>query len=192
MDRFDELLRTDVSGLSVKQNRIAHIHLTEDQACVLDTDGILDGTALTDEVQVITEFLNPMPFARNVTIVASGATATGAKALIEGTNMADKPISEELTLNGATPVVGAKAFKTIKAITLPIAEATETVDVGWGDKLGLPFMLNGKPLAFALQDGTFESNAPALTVDDDEVEKNTIDLNSALHSEKAVDIYIIL
>jgi hypothetical protein len=193
LDRYDELLRTDVFGMPVHKMSVAHIHLTKEQACAADADGILNGAALdsTDETEV-TDFLNPMPYARNVKIVASAATAENAKAIVYGTNIADQEISEEFTLAGDTPVVGIKAFKTITKIVLPAAAASETIDVGWDDKIGLPFMLDVKPLVFAMQGGTIETTAPTLAIDDDEIEKNTIDLNTALHDEKAVDIFLFL
>ncbi len=192
MDRYDELLRTDVFGLPVNKASVAHIHLTAGQACADDADGILDDTALGTEAQKVTEFLNPMPYPRNLTVAASAATAEKAKVIVHGTNIADKPISEEFDLDGATPVVGSKAFKTITEIELPVKAGTETIDVGWGDKLGLPFMMANKPLVFALQDGALETTAPTLTVDADEIEKNTVELNSSLHDEKAVDLFIFL
>lgn len=192
MDRYDELLRTDVFAMPVYKSSVAHIHLTAEQACAADADGILDGIELGAQAQTVTEFLNTMPYPRNLTVVASAATGENAKVVVHGTNIADKPISEEFTLTGDTPVVGSKAFKTITAIQLPVAAGSETIDIGWGDKLGLPFMMTNKPLAFALQAGAIETTAPTLAIDADEIEKNTIDLNSALHDEKAVDIYLFL
>lgn len=190
MDRYDELLRTDVVNIAAHKSSVAHIHLTKEQACAADADGILDGIALTDEAQTVIEFLNPMPYSRNVTVVAG--TDSTSKVTVYGTNIANFPISEEFTLTGSTPVVGSKAFKTITAIVLPLDAGEETVDVGWGDKIGLPFLLADKPLVFALQAGVIETTAPTLVVDADEIEKNTIDLNSALDSTKAVDIYLVL
>lgn len=192
MNRYDELLRSDVFGLPVNKASGAHMHLTKEQACAADADGILNGAELGAEAVTVTKFLNPMPYPRNVTVVASAATGENAKVVVHGTNIANKPISEELALTGDTPVVGNLAFKTITAIDLPVAADSETIDVGWGDKLGLPFMLNGKPLVFALHNGALETTAPTLTVDTDEIEKNTIDLNSALNDDKAVDIYLVL
>jgi len=193
MDRYDELLRTDVFGMPVHKMSVAHIHLTADQACAADADSILaDATLDTEGETEVTEFLNPMPYPRNVTVVASAATAQDAKAIVYGTNIANQAISEDFTLKGDTPVVGNKAFKTITKIVLPAAASSETIDVGWGDKIGLPYMLSSKPLVFALQGGALETTAPTLAVDADEIEKNTIDLNSALHGEKAVDIFLFL
>ncbi len=46
MDRYDELIRTDVFGLPVHKLSCAHIHLTNEQACAADPDGLLDGEEL--------------------------------------------------------------------------------------------------------------------------------------------------
>jgi len=190
MNRYIGQLGTDIYGIGVDEARVGHIHLTKEQACAADTDGLLDGVALTEAAQTVTEFEKAMPYTRNVTAVASDAVTT--KITVYGTNIAGIAISEELTLNGTTPVVGAKAFKTVTSIVLPIATGTETVDVGFGDKIGLPFVFDAKPLAFAMQAGTLESTAPTLAIDTDEVEKNTIDLNSALDDTKDVDIFLVL
>lgn len=190
MERYIGQLGTDVYGVSADEAKVAHLHFTKEQACAADADGLLDGAALTAEVQTVTEFLNDMPYARNVQVVASDAATT--KVTVRGTNIADVAISEELTLTGATPVLGTKAFKTVTSVVLPIATGSETIDVGWGSKIGLPYMLKSKPLVFATQAGILETTAPTLAIDDDEIEKNTITLATALHDEKAVDVYLVL
>ncbi len=192
MDRYDELVRSDVFGLPVNKATMIHIHLTKEQACAADADGLLNDAALGAAAAEVTEFLKPMPYARNVTVVASAATGENAKVKVTGTNIADKVITEELALSDDTPVVGTLAFKTITSVILPAAAGSETIDLGWGDKLGLPFMMANKPLVFALQAGAIESTAPTLVVDSDEIEKNIIDLDTALHDDKAVDIYLVL
>src|SRR5438105_1227343 len=59
----------------------------------------------------LTTFSAQPAFPRNVQIVASGATT--ANVTINGTDIRDQVISETLALNGTTPVLGAKAFKTV-------------------------------------------------------------------------------
>jgi len=67
----------------------------------------------------------------NVAGVAGTVTITGFDA--NGT-----PISEELVLNGATVVVGTKAFARVRTVVLPPRVAAgNTVSVGTGGKLGL-------------------------------------------------------
>jgi hypothetical protein len=190
MERYIGQLGTDVYGVSADESKVAHLSYTKEQACAADADGLLDGTALTAEVQTVTEFLNDMPYARNVQVVASDAATT--KITVHGTNLKDEAISEELTLNGTDPVVGTKAFKTVTSVVLPIATGTETVDIGWGDAIGLPYTFDVKVLCFATQAGVFEATAPTLAIDDNEIEKNTITLATALHDEKAVDVYLVL
>lgn len=190
MNRYLGELSTDVYGINADEAKIAHLTYTKEQACAADADGLLDGTALTAAVQTITEFKNAMPYARNVQVVASDAATT--KVIVYGTNIKNEAISEELTLTGNTPVVGIKAFKTVTKIVLPIATGSETVDVGWGSKIGLPYMLDVKPLCFALQAGALETTPPTLAIDDNEIEKNTITLATALHDEKVVDVYLVL
>lgn len=67
----------------------------------------------------------------------------------------------------------------------------DKISVGWGDKLGLPYMLAHNTVLAAYLNNTKESNSPTVTVDADEIEKNTIDLHSTLNG-KAVDIYLIV
>lgn len=67
----------------------------------------------------------------------------------------------------------------------------DIVYVGWTDKLGLPYMLAHNTVLAAYLNNTKESNAPTVTTDVDEIEKNTIDLNSSLNGTP-VDIYLIV
>lgn len=76
-------------------------------------------------------------YGRNVTIVASGA-ATG-NVIVRGYDYLGQPMSETIALNGATPVLGVKAFKTVSSVTTGVAVAATTMNVGWGNTFGLPF-----------------------------------------------------
>ena len=192
MNRFIGQLNTDVYGISADEAKVAHLSYTKEQACAADADGLLDGIALTAAAQTITEFLSEMPYARNITVVASDSTGENAKVVVHGTNIKNEAISEEFTLAGTSAKVGNKAFKTVTKITLPIAVGTETIDVGWGDKIGLPYIFDVKPLCFATQAGALETTPPTLAIDDDEIEKNTITLATALHDDKAIDVYLVL
>jgi hypothetical protein len=76
------------------------------------------------------------PYGRNLTMVLSGA-GTGT-VIIDGYDYLGQPMSENFALNGTTPVVGKKAFKWIRQITLPTVGAV-TINVGFGSQLGLPY-----------------------------------------------------
>lgn len=79
------------------------------------------------------------PFGRNVTVVASGAATSNVT--VVGKDYLGQPVAESFTLNGATPVVGNKAFKWIDNITFGATAAT-TINVGFGSKLGLPYRMS--------------------------------------------------
>lgn len=70
--------------------------------------------------------------------------------------------------------------------------AYDTVSIGFNDVLGLPYFLPYNTVQAVYFGGTKEGTAATVTVDADEIEKNTIDLNSALTGAAAVDIYLIV
>lgn len=76
------------------------------------------------------------PFGRNITVVASGAATSNVTVI--GRDYLGQPMRESFTLNGTTPVVGAKAFKNVDRITAGVTGGT-TINVGWGTKFGLPW-----------------------------------------------------
>lgn len=67
----------------------------------------------------------------------------------------------------------------------------DIVYIGWNDKLGLPYQLTHNTVLAAYLDNTIEANAPTVATDVDDLEKNTVDLHSALDGT-AVDIYLIV
>jgi hypothetical protein len=76
------------------------------------------------------------PYGRNLTVVASGAATSNVT--IYGWDYLGQPMLESFTLNGATPVVGNKAFKSFNYASWGLTAGT-TISVGLGVKLGLPF-----------------------------------------------------
>lgn len=78
-------------------------------------------------------------FGRNVTVVASGAATSNVT--VFGRDYLGQPMAESLTLNGATPVVGVKAFQWIDRVTFGATSAT-TINLGWGARLGLPYRMS--------------------------------------------------
>jgi len=76
------------------------------------------------------------PWGRNLTYVASGAATSTI--LVDGWDYLGQPMSEQITLNGATPVVGLKCFKYLRQITAGITGGT-TVNIGFGANVGLPY-----------------------------------------------------
>lgn len=77
-------------------------------------------------------------FGRNLQVVASGAATSAVT--IRGRDYLGQPMVELFTLNGATPVVGNKAFKWIDSVTYAATAAT-TITVGTGAKFGVPYYM---------------------------------------------------
>lgn len=74
-------------------------------------------------------------YGRNVTVVLSGAGTPAIE--VFGRDYLGQPMSEQFTGNGTTPVVGKKAFKEVTSISA--AATAVTMNVGYGDVLGLPY-----------------------------------------------------
>ena len=196
-NRYVGKLATDVYGTNADEAKTAHVTYSATDAVAADTDGV--HLAHTDDggEEVLTTGITNPPCARNIT-ATSGGTAGDIKAvqvIVVGTNLNDESITETLpvfTADSATTVVGAKAFKTVTQITIPAHDGTgATTSIGFGDILGLPFMMDKNYVDKAIFNGVKETTAPTVVVDADEIEKNTIDLNSALDGS-VVDVYLTL
>ena len=75
------------------------------------------------------------PFGRCISVAAGGAS-TGT-VVVYGWDYLGQPIAEGFTLNGATPVVGNKAFKAYNYLTFTASAAS--LFISTTNKLGLPY-----------------------------------------------------
>ena len=195
-NRYVGELATDVYKVAVNEAKTAHIALTGDEAAA---DGaVMAATAgvTTSAGKTVTADLTNPPYPRNLIVTPAGTT-TDVKAgnvTVTGTNMKDEVITEAFAFleNASTATTGDKAFKTVTSVHIPQQDGTGcTFAVTFGSKLGLPFELDKKTCIMALHNGAIETTAPTMAIDDDEVEKNTITLNTTLDGEE-VDIYLLL
>src|SRR5580765_375703 len=76
-------------------------------------------------------------YGRCLQIVASGAATSTCQ--FNGWDYLGQPLSETFTLNGATPVQGKKAFKTLSNFVVLTTTGATTVTAGLGTGLGLPY-----------------------------------------------------
>lgn len=84
-------------------------------------------------------------FGRNITVIASGAATSNVT--VYGNDYLGQPMAESFTLNGAVAVVGKKAFRRVTRITYGATAAT-TINVGYGDVLGLPYAYIGEGVSY--------------------------------------------
>lgn len=92
---------------------------------------------------------------RNLTCVASGACTRTVT--VTGYDYLGQKIVETMTLNGTTTVQGLKAFSWIESIVISSSTDTETVNIGWGNKLGLPYA--GQAMVSEVKNGAVAANA---------------------------------
>jgi hypothetical protein len=167
---------------------------TAAEAAAASATGVHAAVTDTGVQQVVTTGITNPPAPRNITATAGG-TAADIKAIavtIAGTNEAGEAITEVLpvfTEDTAGIVTGAKAFATVTSITIPAHDGTgATTAIGFGDKLGLPdYLSDAADVGYASFGGVKETTAPTVVADADELEKNTVDLNTALNGT-AVDV----
>lgn len=134
--------------------------------------------------------------ARNIT-ATTGGTNTDVKAIqvvVVGKDRAGATINETLpafTVNVNGIVSGAKAFKTVTYIDLPVHDGTgATTSIGHSSALGLDRKLSRNTVLAAFLGGVREATAPTVAFSTSALESNTVILSSALDgSEVIIDLY---
>ena len=101
-------------------------------------------------------------YGRCLRLVASGAY-TGV-IIIRGRDYLGQPMREDLTSNGATAVLGVKAFRYVDSINVATAGAGVTIDIGVRDALGLPEKLQTTGGIIEVKNGTTTANAGTFVV----------------------------
>lgn len=128
------------AGADLGQRLMQRLNLGSPPAT--DADGILvaESIATAGETSTFAATYDPDEmgiYGRDVGVVASGAATSDVT--IVGRDYLGQPMRETLTLNGATDVFGTKAFKYVDLVEFEATAAT-TISVGWGGKLGLPYV----------------------------------------------------
>ena len=187
----DMNLSTDAFDRFVAWGFTAHIHVPGAEAPAADTTSVLAATALTATTQTITTGITNPGVPRSVQVVGNTAGMTG-NVTVKGTAYDGSAISETFALNGTTTVAGTAAFATVTEIDLPVQTgAGDTVSVGAGDALGIPYKLTVNTVQFAVLNGAKEGTAPTVSVDPTNIQNNTVTLASALDAHD-VDVYLIV
>lgn len=191
-----QTIKTNVSGISVKQDFIAHLQVSAANAVIANISGILAAVIDTGVQQlVVTGLTNPtIPKNITATVGGTGANITAKQVIITGTNFADAVITETLpAFTAATPgtVQGSKAFKTVTSITIPANGTGVTTSIGFGEKLGLPYKVIFPIILATYINNVKEVTVPTVTTDSVNIENNTIKLSSSL-SGTIVDIFLIV
>ena len=121
-------------------------------------------------------------------LVVTGNAGANEVIVVTGTNAAGASITENFTLSGTTPQVGAKAFKTVTNIHTPIG--THTAAIVCGDVLGLINKLAVSTALFKFFNNA--TDAGTLAVSASALESNTYAPAGTLDGTKLVDLYYIV
>lgn len=182
-------------------------------AATITYTGATDGTSPMDGAIAApsTVFLNganvlvyALDVPRNITVAVTHATSVVAMTIVvSGYDEYGVPMSESLSITAtgtSKSAAGLKAFKYVYSIALTSAgdSTTNTLNLGWGDVLGLPYKLPA--LSDFFTNGTYfnevlEATAPTVVKGDATTAttttgdvRGTVDLNSAMNGS-AVSVW---
>ena len=147
----------------------------------LDADGIWDGVSATNSATAFTSADYKSTFDGSSTSLTSTAgeidspygrtlSCTGSAGsdhvcTISGRDYLGQAMKESITLSGTGVIAGLKAFKYVDSIAIATGAASDTVDVGWADLLGIPYA--GTSLLSDTENGVVAAGAltAAITTD---------------------------
>lgn len=183
---------SNVPLVNFERGFISKFQISAANAVAQSNIDILAATALTAVAQFITEGITNPPVPRSIK-VKGNAVGIAGDVVITGTNYLGVEITETIALNGSTAAEGDKAFKTVTQIDLPVETnvGTDTVSIGFGNKLGLPYRLSLDSVVAAYRDGTREGTLPTVATSKTDIELNTVLLNSALNGTQ-IDVLLIV
>lgn len=144
---------------------------------------VKDDTAAVTAGKMITALNASTKFKAVYLASLAGTDKVKIEALVEAAN--DATMVATFSDAGGTGVTMGEAADAVTGV------APDLVFIGYGDILGLPYMSSWKNAAYAVFNGILETTPPTQVADADEIEKNTIDLNSNLDGS-AVDIYLVI
>ena len=194
---YNQKIANDAGGEDVRCF-MPCVHLSEAQAVAKSANGVIAAFACSTAKTTKTTGFAAMPFARTVSATVAATTAAHIDAVqvkVTGLNDAGEVISEDLpAFTDDTPgiVTGALAFASITKVEVPaMGGDSATVAIGWGDAIGIGYLLPHNTVQMPYKDNTKESVAPTVAVSATDLESNTVLLNNALNG-KVVDIYLFV
>lgn len=146
----------------------------------------------------VTTFVAQPDVARNLVITPGGTTNDIAACTIRvrGANIHGVASLEDFvfTANQSSAVTGTNAFLTVTSVVFPAgcedSAYGATWSIGYGEKLGLKRCADSAGhFLFSTLNGAKEGTAPTMAVDNNEVEKNTVDFNGAMNGSNDFEFF---
>jgi hypothetical protein len=135
MDKSGATIQTDSLDISLTEKFIALLSVPVAAAVVASATGVATGYSLTAATQnKITGITNPaVPKTLSITGNVSGITGS---VVLTGTNYNKEVITEAISLSGTATVAGAKAFRTVANVALPVQVHTAVLQVNTATVIG--------------------------------------------------------
>lgn len=198
-NKVGQFQQTDAPGMLIVRCHPAHYHILAPLA------GVDDHYIAAAEMRVGAYALATASpgdgTARSVvaTRTAVDTADTGGTLTITGTDLAGNVITEAIAVGAdGVAVATTRAFATVTSIVgagwvIDGAEGTkDTIDVGFGDLIGLPDLLPHNTVMMAALNNVREAVAPAVTFSPTVLALNTVTLASPLVDGQPVDIYYVV
>lgn len=132
---------------------------------------------------------------RNVTVTVTQQVEDDTEGTLDivGTDIDDQVLLETLTPLIGSTIKGTKAFKTVTSVTgvgWVTGGTADKIEVGFGDLIGLPDLMENNLVLFILFNAVREA-AAAVTFSTTVLSLNTVDPTSALDGSAVVVYYLI-
>ena len=155
-DNFPRSISQYVPNMEFAADVVEDEHLAYlGSPAALDADGIWDGVSATNSATSFSSSDYKNTFDGSSTSLTSTAgkidatygrclTATGSGGsdhvlTITGRDYLGQQMQENMTLSGTTVIFGNKAFKYVDTLAIATGAASDTCDIGWYDRVGLPY-----------------------------------------------------
>ena len=155
-DNFPRSISQYVPNMEFAADVVEDEHLAYlGSPAALDADGIWDGVSATNSATSYSSSDYKSTFDGSSTSLTSTAgkidatygrclTATGSGGsdhvlTITGRDYLGQQMQENMTLSETTVIFGNKAFKYVDTLAIATGAASDTCDIGWYDRVGLPY-----------------------------------------------------
>jgi hypothetical protein len=176
-------------------NTTAGVRSGAGNAAVVVTGAALAGTPKTFAVAVAnSDSASVVAGKIRAALAADGATATAYAVTGSGATVvltANVAALNDATLNISTDNGTCAGLTTEATSVATTAGSMDTVSVGIGSKLGVPYHRPRNTVAPVYLNNALEGSAPTVAFDDVNIENNTVTLASTLNGSQ-VDIYLIV
>ena len=141
--------------------------------------------------QTITTAITNPDVCRNVTITGNAGGIAG-NVIITGTDYNGNTITDTIALSGSSTVQGVRAFASVTSIQVPTEThvGTDTVSIGVGPKIGMPYLLTRDTVLATFLNGVREAADSWTFATDNTLGGSTVQLGSALNGDPVIiDFY---